>query len=272
MKRHIDLHLFQQFQSDFNFLMDRVAQSNGEIDIRLRDNYFNLYYKGNSLAKIQIFQGYYKVTIHTSFVNNIFSTDTRILLPKISKGYECYTLTNKVLMPFFQSKYLNKIAANIKAVNNGEEITFEQMLITDNLQNPDLIIIDRQVTETKLNGKRLDLLALQHVDANNYLFLVLEVKLGNNKELSQAVGMQLQQYIDHVTREFNDWKAAYELIYAQLKQLGIFPHLSYTKINVVLPVLGRVIVGSYSGMAKTAIRKLGQAYPAIDVRQFSFIL
>ncbi|NLI11422.1 MAG: hypothetical protein GX425_02060, partial [Peptococcaceae bacterium] len=42
------------------------------------------------------------------------------------------------------------IRSRIKAINNGEEITFEQMIITDNMDREDLIIIDRQVTDEQL--------------------------------------------------------------------------------------------------------------------------
>jgi hypothetical protein len=272
MKRNIDVQLFPQFQRDFEFLFDRIRKSDGELDLRLRDNYFNLYYKGNSLAKVVIKKNNYDVVIHSSFVKNTFSVDKRIPKPKEVNNYYKYTLTDNDLRQFFQIKHLNSLASNIKTVNNGEEITFEQMLITDNLQNPDIIIIDRQITETKLNRKRLDLLGLERVSNSEYRFLVLEVKLGNNKELTSDVGGQLKYYVDHIDREFDNWKNAYELVYAQIMQINIYPHLAHKGIKIVRPVKGRVVVGSYSGMARVAINELKLSYPLIDLKQFTFKL
>ena len=51
----------------------------------------------------------------------------------------------------------------VSAVIQNRLQGFEHILITDNLGRNDLIIIDRQVTETALKGKRIDLLALKQV-------------------------------------------------------------------------------------------------------------
>ena len=41
-------------EDDFKFLLkiNEDKDYRGEFDLALRDNYFNLYYKGNSLAKV----------------------------------------------------------------------------------------------------------------------------------------------------------------------------------------------------------------------------
>ena len=54
LKRWIDDEHFDAVRNDFAFLCTRVRQECGELDLRLRDNYFNLYYKGNSLAKVHV--------------------------------------------------------------------------------------------------------------------------------------------------------------------------------------------------------------------------
>lgn len=267
MKRFIDNQLFNEFQSDFQFLFTMIRKSCGELDLRLRDNYFNLYYKGNSLAKVIIKKGRYTVIIHSSFVKGVYDGDPRIPAPMVKNSYSYFTLTNKILHPFFQVKSLKMMASNIKVVNNGEEITYEQMLITDNLENQDIVIIDRQITETSLNRRRLDLLGLKHEGANKYAFLILEVKLGNNTELSGKVAKQLDFYIKHVDQNFDDWKRNYELVYGQLNQLGIYPNLVHKKIEIIRPVVGSVIVVSYSGIAKSAISTLKSNYPEIIVKQ-----
>ena len=54
MKRYFSDEKFERLCKDFAFLVSKAKDYKGELDIRLRDNYFNLYYKGNSLAKIII--------------------------------------------------------------------------------------------------------------------------------------------------------------------------------------------------------------------------
>lgn len=272
MKRHIDQSLFNQFKTDFQSLITKVKNSNGELDLRLRDNYVNLYYQGNSLAKIEIRKGYYMVSIHRLFADTVFIKDTRNPVPTCHSSYNCYKVLPFQVKVFFQAKNLQKLYSNIKKVNNGEEITFEQMLITDNLANNDIIIIDRQITETSLKGRRLDLLALKSLGSNDYQFLVLEVKLGNNKDLNLAVGNQLNFYIQHITSNFNDWKSAYETVYCQLEQLSIYPNFQHKSIKILPPVEGRVIVGSYSGIAKRAINNLKQNFSTLSVKQITLPL
>jgi hypothetical protein len=269
MKRHVDQLLFAQFLKDFHFLFDRIRKSNGELDLRLRGNKFNIYYKGNSLALITIKSGSYDVSIHSSFSINVFDKDARIPTPKVSGTYNHYILVHQQLHQFFQVKYLDKIASLIKSVNYGEEITFEQMLITDNLYNPDILIIDRQITETALSRRRLDLLALQHVEGNKFCFLVLEVKLGNNPELPVDAGYQLTHYIDHIKSHFLDWKTDFEKVYIQLQQTCIYPNFIQNSIEIIEPVEGRVVVGHYSGIAGVAITNLKSKFPGINVEHFT---
>jgi hypothetical protein len=52
--RSIDENKFDRVCKDFGFLVERIHKEQGELDLRLRDNYFNLYYKGNSLAKVRV--------------------------------------------------------------------------------------------------------------------------------------------------------------------------------------------------------------------------
>ncbi len=57
-------------KDDFKFLLKMIKDEDfiGELDLALRDNYFNLYYKGNSLAKIEFGKGNsYKISINEKF-------------------------------------------------------------------------------------------------------------------------------------------------------------------------------------------------------------
>jgi len=120
----------------------------------------------------------------------------------LAGGYVLFVVKSDQLHPLFQKKHLGEFCSRIKAINNGEEITFEQMIITDNMDRGDLIIIDRQVTDEQLRLKRMDLLALKQVEARKFGFLVIEVKLGNSPELREKVAEQLDFYVSHIRNQF----------------------------------------------------------------------
>jgi len=72
---------FKRMRNDFGFLvkMSKDKDFIGELDIALRDNYFNLYYKGNSLAKVTFCKGdSYIISINEKFFENTGAAkDTR---------------------------------------------------------------------------------------------------------------------------------------------------------------------------------------------------
>ena len=175
----------------------------------------------------------------------------------------------KQLHPFFQRKHLIEFASKIKKEHNGEEIDFEQSLITDNLNRESIIIIDRQVTDTILKRKRLDLLALKQIEGNKYKFIVSEVKLGNNRELKNKVASQLDGYVKHIKKYFTDYKQCYEIHFEQKKELSLIKIPASNKIEIVEPVEGIILVGGYSGIAKNQISELDATFPHLEVKQFT---
>lgn len=265
MKRYFNDKNFKRLCEDFKFLVDKIKDYKGELDIRLRDKYFNLYYKGNSLAKVTFRPNDYEIAIHKKFSKEIFKNDGRFAIKDNDNSKNCFIyVKNNALPQLFQKKYLDKLSSNIKKVNHSEETTFEQMLITDNSDRNDLIIIDRQVTETGMGGI-LDLLALRQKKDNYFYFEVIEVKLGNNKELAQDVGQQLDRYICHIESNIEDWICSYKETYRQMKILKLFEKQSWEDIEIEKVVKGIVVVGGYSGIAKESIRNLKKLYPRLVI-------
>lgn len=268
IKRYLDEDVLGRFLADFGFLFKIIKDSCGEFDIRLRDNYFNLYYKGYSLAKVDLKRQTYLISINKKFAAGIHAEDSRFDAPLCQGDYSIFTLSANLLHPFFQSKYLKKLSSNIQQVNVAAEVTFEQMLITDNLDNNSVFIIDRQITDRVLKGKRIDLLAISQVEGNRYRFLVIEVKLGNNPELKRDVGEQLKCYVDHINANFKEWKFCFERNYRQIKKVGLFESPSFDEVEVVEGAKALVVVGGYSGIGKRSIAELKKHYPEIEVKSF----
>ncbi len=268
MKRYFSDEKFERLRKDFAFLVSKARDYKGELDIRLRDNYFNLYYKGNSLAKIISHRTDYEIAIHKKFIEGVFESDKRFKIKRSQKSEYCSICCSAELLPaLFQNKYLNKMSSNIKKVNYSEELTFEQMLITDNVNRKDFIMIDRQVTEAGMDGE-LDLLTLRQRKNNHYNFEVIEVKLGNNKELALDVGEQLNRYISHIESNIKNWVCSYKETYRQMKTLKLFEKLPWDEIEIEKVVKGIVVVGGYAGVAKEYLQKLRKHYPKLNLKVF----
>jgi len=266
---------FEDIKEDFNFLVDKIKNSGFEYDLQIRDNYFNLYYKGNSIGKIAYKnrKKQYEVTTHHKFVTDgiiaRFGDDRAKKQAKSDpdlKKYLQFRINRDKLHPFFSSQNLTSMSSKVKKVNFQEELIFEQMLMTDNINRKDLIIIDRQVMD-KVSKTKMDLLALKQKKGSEYQFCVLEVKLGNNPELEGKVISQLNKYINRIKNNFADYKNCYERNFIQKRKLSLIG--TPVKIKIVKDVLGVVVVGAYSRLAKQSIMKLKNENPKIKVIQLS---
>lgn len=272
IQRYFNPSTFNIIKKDFLFLSTMLEKYYGEIEFSIRDNYFNLYYKGNSLSRVKYnVKGYYDVSINKKFFDlSKAQADKRFTF--IPKGDSFIgKLDADLLHPFFQKTYIDDLCARIRKVNNGEEIEFEQSIITDNIDNPEFFIIDRQVSDTELKLKRIDLLALKQIKDQCYRFVVLEVKLGKNAELQSAVVGQLNHYMNHIKTNLNDYADCYEKNYEQRKEMG-FISIPYKSIIIDRKdIEGIVVVGGYSKIADKYISSLKSNH-VIDVKQFKFKL
>ena len=268
-KREI-LSNFERLQKHFGFLVTTVKASYGELDLQLRDDYFNVYFRGNSLVKVSFLRnGEYAVEIHKKFSQG---TRAERRLSDETPGENMSSrlrVKHNELHALLQRETINKLKRNIRKVNYGEEITFEQLLISDNPPNDEFFIIDRQVTDSDLKGKRMDLLALENAGGNRYRFVVIEVKLGKNPELREKVAKQLAEYVSHILDDatFAKYKACYERNYRQKHELGLLD-LSHESIEIEQGVRGLVVVGGYSALGSEQAAELTKNHPDIEVEQF----
>ena len=266
IKRYIsDNEAFKTIKNDFGFLVKKIKDSGFEYDLQIRDGYFNLYYKGNSIGKISYkkTQKKYEVRIHKRFIDDKIK---KRFSPVYKHSYLIFKIPSKQLHPLFSSQNLNSMANKVKKVYFQEEVIFEQMLITDNIDRKDLIIIDRQVMD-KVSKTKMDLLALKKKENNDYQFCVIEVKLGNNPELKGDVISQLKGYVKRIEDHFDDYKKCYEQNFKQKQEIGLIDKPD--NINIVRDIIGVVVVMGYSGIAKQSIEELKQKDSSIKVIQLS---
>jgi len=261
IKRYFSENVFNSIKQDFQFLFNKIIQSGFEYDFQIRDNYFNLYYKGNSLGKVSFNKALqlYDISIHHKFISEKIE---KRFDPKKNNDYLVFSLPKEQLRPFFSSENLLSMGQKVKEVNYQEETTFEQMLTTDNVNRKDLIIIDRQVVD-KFNRTKMDILTLKQKSSDDYQFCIVEVKLGNNPELRGDVSTQLKGYIERISNHFEDYKKCYEINIMQKQSFGLVNQS--LNVNIVPGVLGVVVVLGYSWIAQKSIKELKQKDPPIKV-------
>jgi len=262
IKRYFSEDIFKNIETDIKFLIGKIIQSGFEYDLQIRNNYFNIYYKGNSIGKISYTKTkqLYKIEIHNKFINGSIKKESKPNRDK--KGRLVFSLSREKLHRFYCSANLSSMAGMVKKVNFKEELTFEQMLITDNVNRSDLIIIDRQVRD-RVDRNQMDLLALIQKTDNDYQFYVIEVKLGNNDDLKGKVVKQLRDYVNKVKKYFDDYKKCYQENFRQKQELGLID--KNLKVNIVKGVSGMIVVLGYSGIAEKRIKELKKKEPDIRV-------
>jgi len=242
---------------DFRYLIPIVNGSHGEFSIQLRENCFSIYCKGSSLARVSpSTAGKYSVEINRRYLEGPASKWLRKYSfgePFIGSGGRApnvrFYVEPKWLRHFFRRKHLDALAANIAKVSYSEEVAFEQVLMTDNPPSDTFIIIDRQVADHAFK-KQMDLLALaRRTTAGSFHFLVIEVKLGNNAELREAVGRQIREYVAHVRMHIDDYVACYRENYRQKKLMRLLGDNRPDEIEIAERVEGLVVTGGYSQQA-----------------------
>ena len=271
IQRYFSEIQFKNFKNDIykgtNPLPLSIRNSGGELDLQLRPgNKFNIYYKGNSLAEVQVHINNYNVKIHNKFDPiSCAGKDGKKRFPKNrfmkSGEYVHIPIKRDEFLKFFQKNIIQALCSKIKSVNNGEEIAFEQSLMTDNLNYENFIIIDRQVGGGGLKGY-LDLLALRKIEKGKYRFVVLEVKLGNNTELKGKVVGQIEGYMAGINKNISSFQKCYENNYAQKKEIGLFLDYFPNTIKIDKIVEGKIVVGLYSMIGDQYIKELNSKYPA----------
>jgi hypothetical protein len=286
IERYLDDEVLERAGRELLSLVRLINNSYGEYNLQLRKNYFNIYYQGNSLAKvIPNKNGTYSASIHKKFAQG----DTLKKLerysvnkPSQSARSKCknvsFSIRPQNLHQFFRRSNINSLSSRIRAVHNGEEITFEQVLITDNPSSDKLIIIDRQVAD-HVNRAQIDLLTLKRDSVDKpFHFLVIEEKLGRDSDLKGKVCIQLNSFIDRVKKYIGDYADCYEKNYRQKKQLGLFDPFDDRlpgKIEIDRnenTVEGLIVVGGYSQLAEKVLRenlcpKIKRNWPHIKVQR-----
>jgi hypothetical protein len=275
INRYFSPVIFERIKDDFIFFPKVIDSMGGEVEFFIRENYFNLYSRGNSLARVEpIKDNSYSISINGKFVPPDFKKiyipldpDNKMLKWKINRND---------MHSFFQAKHLSSMCGLIKSANYSEELNFEQAVISENYENSKYIFIDRQVSDHAPNwSKKIDLLCLKKENDGQYGFVVLEVKLGNNADLKENAFSQIKEYIAHIKTYLPDYQKCYVETYKQMHDLGFINKSVHDKRDITIHprVGGKIVVVGYSKCAKKYLDQPGKKYfDSIDVQRIDFMM
>ena len=143
--RELSISFMEALQSDFLSGILQTVHNDKDLDLQIRENYINLYFKGNSLLKLsEGVDNNYKVDIHSKFVDTLE-------IPLSLKNEKSTEL-------FLQA--VPALKENIIRIGKTSlEVEYEQLIIRANNRemrnNSEYFLIDRQYSLAK---ERFDLM------------------------------------------------------------------------------------------------------------------
>lgn len=192
-----------------NGLLKQVV-ADKDLDLQIRDNYLNIYYKGNSLLKLTQAGDTYRVDVDAKFRGDLD-------LPAIRDPATATTFIKAI--PQLKAAIVTHGASSL-------EIEYEQQLIrANNLEsrtNSDYFIVDRQYAVGK---DRFDLIGVHWPTegrrrGQKVAPCFLEIKYAQNPDIQQ-VGAQIQRYYNAIAQNPAAMAQEIQKVLQQKLELGL---------------------------------------------------
>lgn len=215
------------------------------LDVRLRDEYLNVYEHGASIAKLTLGRRVGpRLVIHHKYVGDgrLGSRPGR----RLGRDYLRWDLDHAVVRAWLDELPEIRERARTFAGPEGE---WEDRVVRDNHW-----LLDRQV-QVPTTGSKADLVGLSSVDGRPTL-VVLELKAGLNNDIQRSP-QQLSRYLDILAPSGGlraDVARSYATVAGQLRALG-FPAPDPAPIEPGMLVVGCLVLCEYNGRS----RLLGRA-------------
>ena len=197
----------------------QAVRSDKDLDFEIRDNYFNIYYKGNSLLRLRPNR---KPDIHHKFTQRL-AVPEKLVADTVSQFID--------LIP--------ALKANI--IIHGKhslETEYEQLIIRANnfeeRNNTDFLIVDRQYA---IDGDRYDLTGIYWErtmrSSKKYKapICLLEIKFALNNDIKDIAG-QVERYYHSIKKRPAEIAEEVETMFRQKVELGLY-HCSTEQLNAM---------------------------------------
>jgi hypothetical protein len=193
--------------------LTRKVIQDPDLDLQIRQNYLNIYYKGNSLLKLsETRQHQYKAYIHPKFLGD---------QPIAGLDDEASVEAFLVRIPHLKENIITYGKSSL-------EIEYEQLIIRANNNEPrnnsEYFIIDRQYTTEK--GERFDLTGIfwsrsqRRSKGQEVPLCLIEIKFALNREIRQ-LHRQLSAYHQSLHDQFENIVAESQHVFRQKLDLGL---------------------------------------------------
>jgi hypothetical protein len=210
-------------KSGFLFPITQQVRCDHDLSLDIRENYINIYFKGNSLLKLAEINSLirYKADIH----------------PKFLEGMELPLELTEETVPLFIENIPHIKQNIIKHAQGSLELEYEQLIIRANnfepRNNTEYFIVDRQYM---IGEDRFDLTGM-FWDRNNRRknqevpVCLLEIKFALNPDIQQ-VHDQLAKYYEIIKSNPASFAEEMQGIFRQKLSLGLY-HQSVERINAM---------------------------------------
>jgi hypothetical protein len=192
-------------------LHQKVLTDN-DLDLQIRDNYLNIYFKGNSLLNLkEVNEAYYTVTIHPKFVADM-------AIPDLNSAESVSAFLQAI--PHLKENIIQHSRSSL-------EIEYEQLIIRANNRekrnSAEYLIIDRQYAIAQM---RFDLLGVYwpsvgRRSGQTVAPCLMEVKFALNSDIRQ-VHEQLARYYDQIREKAADIAQEAQTMFHQRLDLGLY--------------------------------------------------
>lgn len=195
----------------------RVAVAkDSDLDLQIRENYLNVYYKGNSILKLdELANGRYRVNVHRKFMQTLPAPLPQHLVDARSAG------DFVAAIPLLKQRIVDLRLSSL-------ETEYEQLIIRANNREPrnavEYFFIDRQYAVE--NAMRFDLTGIvwpreRRHRGQEVALCFIEVKFALNQDI-QTVDQQLAGYYGWVAEHAREVAAEAETMLRQKLDLGLF--------------------------------------------------
>lgn len=173
-------------KSGFLAGITQAVRDDHELDLEIRDNYINVYYKGNSLLKLtESAAGRYQAEIHEKFTEGLVIPSS-FVVPETTRGF-------LDVIPLLKQ--------NIRKYGKHSlEIEYEQMIVRANNYEPrnnsEYFVVDRQYT---VSAGRFDLTGMfwdrrNRKKRQKVPMCLMEVKCALNQDIAEVHSQLLRYY------------------------------------------------------------------------------
>ncbi len=214
--RQLSQHFLYDLTNGFLNELVRAIHDDRDLDLQIRENYINVYYKGHSMLKLDARTSQpYRVDIDKEFTRGL-------QIPSI--------ISNAAQTKFFVAQ-IPFLKHNIQRWRKRSiEMEYEQQLIRANNYEPrlnsDYLILDRQYTRKgDQEGYEIDLVAIRADTAvrkgsRHASFCFIELKYGLNQDIAQ-LAQQLDDYYKRVVTNPVALAREIEMVLLQKQELGL---------------------------------------------------